>query len=41
MNFTSMFIRRPVHASVISLLILLLGLQGLANLAVRQFTKTE
>ena len=41
MNFTSIFIRRPVLASVISLLILLLGLQGLASLPVRQFPKTE
>lgn len=41
MNFTSIFIRRPVLASVVSLLILLLGLQGLATLPVRQFPKTE
>ena len=41
MNLTSIFIRRPVLASVISLLILLLGLQGLASLPVRQFPKTE
>ncbi|WP_395675106.1 efflux RND transporter permease subunit [Inquilinus sp.] len=41
MNFTSIFIRRPVLASVISLLILLLGLQGLSTLPVRQFPKTE
>jgi multidrug efflux pump len=37
MRFTDIFIRRPVLASVISLLILLLGLQALVNLPVRQF----
>lgn len=41
MNITAIFIRRPVLASVISLMILLLGLQGLATLPVRQFPKTE
>jgi len=37
MRFTDIFIRRPVLASVVSLLILLLGLQSLVNLPVRQF----
>jgi len=37
MSFTDIFIRRPVLASVVSLLILLLGLQSLLKLPVRQF----
>jgi len=37
MSFTDIFIRRPVLASVVSLLILLLGLQALFKLPVRQF----
>lgn len=37
MTFTDIFIRRPVLASVVSLLILLLGLQSLFKLPVRQF----
>jgi multidrug efflux pump len=41
MNVTDLFIRRPVLATVISLLILLLGLRALGSLPVRQFPKTE
>ncbi len=37
MHFTDLFIRRPVLASVVSIFILLLGLQSLYNLPVRQF----
>ena len=33
MNFTDIFIRRPVLASVVSLLILVLGLRALGTLA--------
>jgi hydrophobe/amphiphile efflux-1 (HAE1) family protein len=39
MSFTDIFIRRPVLASVVSLLILLVGLAALFNLPVRQFPK--
>ena len=41
MNFTDLFIRRPVLATVVSLLVLVLGLRALASLPVRQFPKTE
>src|SRR6266568_3770668 len=41
MNFTDLFIRRPVLAMVVSLAILVLGLRSLASLPVRQFPKTE
>ncbi len=41
MSFTERFIRRPVLSSVVSLLILLLGLQGLSNLQVRQYPEVK
>jgi multidrug efflux pump len=41
MTFTDIFIRRPVLATVVSLLILVLGLRALVDLPVRQFPKTE
>src|SRR5512141_2578459 len=41
MNFTDVFIRKPVVALVVSLLILVLGLRSLFNLPVRQYPKTE
>ncbi len=41
MNFTDLFIRRPVLATVVSLMILVLGLRALASLPIRQFPKTE
>jgi multidrug efflux pump len=41
MNFTDLFIRRPVLATVVSLLVLVLGLRALISLPVRQFPKTE
>jgi multidrug efflux pump len=41
MNFTDIFIRRPVLAVTLSLLILVLGLRALTSLSVRQFPKTQ
>jgi multidrug efflux pump len=41
MNITDIFIRRPVLASVVSLLILVLGLRALFALPVREYPKTE
>ena len=41
MNFTDIFIRRPVLATVVSLMILVLGLRAGESLSVRQFPKTE
>lgn len=41
MSFTDLFIRRPVLASVVSLLILILGLRALTVLELRQYPKTE
>ena len=41
MSFTDLFIRRPVLASVISLLILLVGLRSLLALEVRQYPETR
>lgn len=41
MKFTDLFIRKPVLATSISLLILVLGLRSLFGLPVRQFPKTE
>jgi multidrug efflux pump len=41
MNFTDIFIRRPVLAMVVSLLIVVLGLRALSGLPVNQYPKTE
>ena len=41
MNFTDIFIRKPVLAIVASLLILVLGLRSVTDLSVRQFPQTE
>lgn len=41
MFFTDLFIKRPVLASVISLLILLLGLRAIFDLPVRQYPRLE
>ncbi len=41
MSFTELFIRRPVLSMVVSLLILLLGAQGLMNLQVRQYPEVK
>ena len=40
-HFTDIFIRRPVLSTVVSLLILALGVRALLALPVRQFPKTE
>lgn len=40
-GFTDLFIHRPVLASVVSLLLFLLGLRAIASLEVRQFPRTE
>ncbi len=41
MRMTDLFIRRPVLATALSLLILVLGLRAIASLPVREFPKTE
>lgn len=41
MNFSEIFIRRPVLSTVVSFLILLLGAQGIMNMSVRQYPKIE
>lgn len=41
MNFSALFIRRPVLTGVLAALILLLGFQGLFNLSVRQYPEVE
>jgi len=41
MNFTDIFIKRPVLASVVSLLILILGLRSLGLLTVRQYPESS
>jgi len=41
MKFTDIFIQRPVLASVISLLILVIGLRSIAALEVRQYPETR
>ncbi|MGD1954064.1 MAG: efflux RND transporter permease subunit [Sphingomonadales bacterium] len=41
MRFTDIFIQRPVLASVVSLLILLLGLQAASELPIREFPEFE
>lgn len=41
MNFTDIFIKRPVLACVVSLLILLFGLRAFTELELRQFPKME
>jgi len=41
MHFTDIFIRRPVLATVVSLLILVLGLRSLGLLPIRQFPATQ
>lgn len=41
MNFTDLFIKRPVLASVVSLLIVVLGLRSIFNLPVSQYPKTQ
>lgn len=41
MSFSDIFIRRPVLSTVLGVLILLLGFQGLFNLQVRQYPEVE
>ncbi|NVK33917.1 MAG: efflux RND transporter permease subunit [Rhodobacteraceae bacterium] len=41
MNFSEIFIRRPVLSTVVSLLILLLGVQGVMNMSVREYPKVD
>jgi multidrug efflux pump len=41
MSFTDIFVRRPVLATVISLLILVIGLRSLATLPVLEYPKTQ
>jgi len=41
MNFTDIFIRRPVLATVVSLLILLVGLRSVSLLNVRQYPRSD
>src|SRR6202035_1472623 len=41
MNFTDIFIKRPVLAAVISLLILVLGLRSVGSLPINQYPHTE
>ncbi|MBQ0743736.1 MAG: efflux RND transporter permease subunit, partial [Pseudomonas sp.] len=41
MAFTDIFIRRPVLATVVSLLIVLLGLQAFNQLTIRQYPQLE
>ena len=41
MKFTDLFIRRPVLAVVISLLIVVLGMKSLFSLPVNQYPKTQ
>src|SRR5690606_22969122 len=41
MSFSDIFIKRPVLTTVVALMILLLGFQGLFNLSVRQYPEVE
>ena len=41
MNFTDIFIRRPVLATVVSLMILVLGLRAIGSLPILQYPRTE
>ncbi len=41
MNFTDIFIRRPVLATVVSMMLLVLGIRALTDLPVLQYPRTE
>ncbi len=41
MNFTDLFIKRPVLATVVSLMILVLGLRSMGALGVREYPQTQ
>ena len=41
MNFTDIFVRRPVLATTVSLIILVLGLRAVGTLPILQYPRTE
>src|SRR3981189_2200488 len=41
MKFTDLFIKRPVLAMVVSLVILIAGLQSIRSLSVRQYSRSD
>src|SRR6186713_798111 len=41
MKFTDLFIRRPVLATVVNLVILIAGLQSVRSLSVRQYPRSD
>ena len=41
MSFSELFIRRPVLSTVLSLMILLLGAQGILSMSIRQYPKVD
>src|SRR5438128_12339246 len=41
MKFTDLFVRRPVLAMVINLVLLIAGLQSIRSLSVRQFPRSD
>src|SRR5258705_10970918 len=41
MRFTDLFVKRPVLAIVVSLVILIAGLQSIRSLAVRQYPRSD
>jgi multidrug efflux pump len=41
MNFTDIFVRRPVLATVVSLMILVLGIRAVTSLPILQYPHTE
>ena len=41
MKFTDIFVERPVLASVVSLMILVLGIRSIVSLDLRQYPKTQ
>ncbi len=41
MGFSELFIRRPVLSTVVSLMILLLGAQGILSMSIRQYPKVD
>src|SRR3979409_1714268 len=41
MNFTDLFVKKPVLATVVSLVILVIGLRAVMSLPIRQYPRTE
>ena len=41
MRFTDLFVKRPVLASVVSLVILIAGLESIRSLSVRQYPRSD